>query len=293
MNGFIHLLVSAFRSARDPAIGSGRSRAGRALVVLLTLASADVARALPLLALLPTTGEGSREQRTKLDAAVRKAVVADGGYVVQSAPETREQIAFMAEQGIICTATDIPCLQRLGILCGAQFLLVPEARGEHELDVSMTLLGVEDGVGIVRTVSGRVNLGNATTKALTRQTLHGVDDVVPVEAPVPVAAPPPVPRQEKTAASVDETKLTDVQFAGAAVASVGAGLGAIALLGALSCEALFWTGTGSANARSKVVAPLGSALWIGTVVGLAAAGTGAGLFAAGAPRDDERPTTVR
>lgn len=283
MNDFLRLL----RSASAPA---SVGRRARALLVLLVLAGASAARALPVLALLPATGDGAREQRTKLDAAIRKAAVADGGYALQSARETTDQIAFMAEQGIICTSSDVPCLQRLGILCGAQFLLVPEASGERELDVSMMLLGVEDGVGVVRTVTGSVNLANATAKKLTLQALHGGDDGDPVNDPVPVRdplAPDPASVADNKGDPLDETKLNQMQFAGAAVASVGGGLGALALLGALSCEAIFWTGTGSADSRKNLVAPLGSVLWIGTVVGAAAAATGAGIFLAGAPAADD------
>jgi hypothetical protein len=256
-----------------------------ALLLLASVVGAAGAKAIPVLALLPTTGDAPRDQRTKLDAAIRKAAVADASYTLLSAKETAEQIAFMAEQATICTSTDVPCLQRLGILCGANYLLVPQAAGERELEASIMLLGVEDDIGVVRTVTGTVNLANATAKTLLLEALHGKEepDVDPNLADRDPLAPDVVKPPETQGDPLDETKLNDLQFAGAAVASVGGGLGALALLGALSCEAIFWTGSGPADTRKNVVAPLGSVLWIGTIVGAAAAGTGAGVFLAGAP----------
>lgn len=239
------------------------------------------------IALLPTTGDAPRDQRTKLDAALRKAVVADGGYVVQAARDTAEQIGFMAEQGTICTSTDIPCLQKLGILADVQLLLVPEASGERELEVTITLLNAED-ANILRTVNGEVNLATASAQKLVERALHGGDDPedVVVDRPPPKDPLASDIDRPKTDEPVDETKLNDVQFAGVAVASVGGGLGALALLGALSCEAIFWTGTGTAETRKDVIAPLGSVLWIATTIAAVTAGIGGAVYFAGAPPDE-------
>ncbi|MDP2339578.1 MAG: hypothetical protein Q8O67_01360 [Deltaproteobacteria bacterium] len=257
-----------------------------ALLLLASVVGAAGARAIPALALMPATGDAPRDQRTKLDAALRKASIADASYTLISAKEIAAQIGDLAEQGTICTSTDVPCLQRLGILLGADYLLVPQAAGERELEASIMLLGVEDDIGVVRTVTGSVNLANATAKTLLLEALHGKEEpeVDPNVADRDPLAPDPVKAPiDKTGDPLDETKLNDLQFAGAAVASVGGGLGVLALLGALTCEAVFWTGSGPAATRKDVVAPLGSVLWVGTIVGVAAAGAGAGVFLAGAP----------
>jgi len=62
----------------------------------------------------------------------------------------------------------------------------------------------------------------------------------------------------------------------------------IGLLGALGCEALYWTGTGSKEVREEIVAPLGAALWIGTIVGVVAAGAGGALYLAGTSDETKR-----
>lgn len=258
-------------------------------MVLVVACAAGSAAAAPTIALLPAAGSAPKEQRTKLDAALRKALINDGGYVVQAAKDTGEQIAFMAEQGTICIDSDIPCLQKLGILCDVQLLLIPEAGGERELEVTLTLLNAED-ANIVRTVKGNINLATDAAKKLTDRALHGGDD--PSE-------PPPVQRDplEKDpgpgpAEPVDETKLNDTQFAGVATAAVGGGLGGLALLGALGCEAIFWTGTGTADTRRDVIAPMGAVLWIATVVGVATAGAGGAVYLAGAPATEDKGLTA-
>ena len=246
--------------------------------------------AAPAIALLPTSVSAPKEQRTRLDAALRRAVVTDGGFVVQSAKDTGEQIAFMAEQGTICTSTDIPCLQKLGILCDVQMLLVAEATGDRELDVTLTLLNAEDAL-VVRTVKGSVNLATDAAKKLADKALHGGDDV-----DVDVAPPPRDPStlaQDPTTKPpdgqpVDETQLNDLQFGGVATAAVGGGLGALSLLGALGCEAIFWTGTGTADTRRNVIAPTGAVLWVATIVGAATAGVGGAVYLAGAPPTEDK-----
>lgn len=243
---------------------------------------AGSAAAAPTIALLPTVGDTQKEQRLKLDAALRKALVNDGGYVVQAAKDTAEQIAFMAEQGTICVSSDIPCLQKLGILCDVQLILIPEARGDRELDVTITLLNAED-ANVVRTVTGSVNLATDSAKKLTDRALHGGDDPDPVVVRDPVVKDPVVDGQP-----VDETKFNDMQFAGVATAAVGGGLGGLALLGALGCEAIFWTGTGTADTRKTVIAPMGAVLWIATVVGAATAGAGGAVYLAGAPATEDK-----
>ncbi len=246
-------------------------------------------KAKPAVALLPTTGDAPRDQRTRLDTAVRKALVADGGYVVLGAKETAEVIALMADQGTICTATELPCLQRLGILADAELLLIPEANGERELDVTITLLTIEDAT-VVRTVRGPVNLATGSAQKLTDRALHGGDDPDEVRVtPDPLAREPDRPTPGEP---IDETKLNDMQFAGVTVAGVGGGIGALALLGALSCEAIFWTGTGTAETRKDVIAPLGSVLWISTIAAGVVAGVGGAVFLAGAPPEDPKKLSV-
>ena len=258
---------------------------GPVLLLLVVALAANVARALPVLALLPATGDGPREQRLKLDTAIRKAAGADGGYTLLTAAEIEDQITYMAEQGTICTSTDISCLRHLGILCGAGFLLVPDAQGTGELQVSLVLLGVEDSVGVVRKVEGAINLATGSVKALTQRALRGGDDPNAAAGELGGRDPRPddLALKKSNLNAFDETRLNDLQFTGAAVASVGSILGALSLLGALGCEAIFWTGTGSADARKDVVAPLGAVLWVATMVGGAAAATGGGILLAGAP----------
>lgn len=261
-----------------------------ALFVVVACAAGGAAAA-PSIALLPAAGSAPKEQRTKLDAALRKALINDGGYVVQAGKDTGEQIAFMAEQGTICVSSDIPCLQKLGILCDVQLLLIPEASGERELEVTITLLNAED-ANVVRTVKGTVNLATDAAKKLTDRALHGSinggddpDEPPPVKRD-PLAKDPitgPVDGQP-----VDETQLNDMQFAGVATAGVGGGLGALALLGALGCEAIFWTGTGTADTRKNVIAPMGAVLWIATVVGAATAGAGGAVYLAGSPDTEDK-----
>jgi hypothetical protein len=193
----------------------------------------------------------------------------------------QDQIAFLAEQGTICLPADLPCLQKLAILCDVQVLLIAESTGERELDVTLTVLNAED-AAVLRAVKGVVNLATDSAKKLTARALHGEEEGAPPPPP-----PPRDPIKVKPGDPVDETQLNDLQLAGAATAAVGGGLGALSLLGALSCEAIFWTGIGSKDTRKDIVAPLGGVLWIASIVGGLVAGAGGGLYLAGAPPEEK------
>lgn len=263
-----------------------------ALACALMLSTSTAALAAPAIAILPTAGDSPKDQRQKLDAALRKAVVADGSYVVQDAKETQEQIAFMAEQGTICVAGETACLQRLGILCDVQYLLIPESTGNRELTVSLTLLNAEDAL-VVRTVDGAVNLATNSSAKLVDTALHGGDEPEAPPPPPPKKVDPleggPTPGPTDPNQPVDETELNSMQFAGAATAGVAGGLGALALLSALGGEGIYWSGGGGVfNKDARIqIGQVTRVLWGVTAVGLATAGVGVGVFIAGAPAEEK------
>lgn len=269
---------------------SGRNAFAVAVILLCTVAARA---ATPVVLLMPTSGDASPDNRGQLDVTLRKAYGEQRAIKLQSREETAEHISTMADFGAICAYDDIVCLQKLGILGSAAQVVVPVAAGKRNLEVSVTIIGVEGGA-IKNRVSGTVNPKDlAQVRALVERSLSEAGSLDIVDA-----TPPPPDRtdgvEDPTGPTrivdhgdgpIDETQMTGLQLAGATVGGIGAGLGLVGLLGALTCEAIFWTGTGPAATRKDVVAPLGSAFWIGTVVGVIAGGAGGAMYLVGSPTE--------
>jgi hypothetical protein len=246
------------------------------------------------LALFPTGGGAAADQRTALDAALRKALEADDTVTLQSASETRDNVKFMAEGGALCTPSDLDCLQKFGLVATVDQLLVAEARGRRVLEVSLSLVDVADGK-IVRTVAGTLTARDSdAVNALVQRALHGEpdddDDKDPAPAGAAQASPtPPAGAANGGPAAVDAGALRGLQRAGVWTAGIGGGVAGLGLLGALGGEAVFWTGTGAADVRGGLVKPLAQTMWFVAIAGVVAAGAGGGLYLAGsgAPPDDQ------
>jgi hypothetical protein len=261
-------------------------RAGRAwafVCAIVVVAVAGPSLAAPSMAVFPTGGSASAEQRSALDTALRKAVAGDGGYVLLSAAETAENVEFMAEGGALCTPSDVGCLQKFGLVATVDLLLVADARGRKTLDVTLRLVDVGSGE-LVRAVDGALQpRDGAAVAALVHRALQGDSNGDGEGGRARTDDGPRVDSEDRTPANprapaVDETELSGRRLAGAWAAGVGGGIGALALLGALGGEAVFWTGTGSKQTRQDVVAPFAQAMWLVTLAGAAAAGVGAALF---------------
>lgn len=254
----------------------------------LALTCASVASA-ETLAMLPTSGSADRDVRGRLDVAIRKALASHTELEVQGAKQTGGHMSTLIDlNGEVCENEDTACLAKLGILADVSTLLVVDAAGKRTLEVKLILINVETGT-VTRTIDGTVRVGEAgDVQALIDRVLSSASDVPGIldtsattGATSSLDAPPPVIPGGQ--GPIDETKLTDLQFAGAAVAGVGGGLAVGGVLGGLACEALFWNGVGSAATRKDIVAPLGAAMWVGAIVGVAASALGGGLFLAGSP----------
>ncbi len=261
------------------------------LFVLVLLVGAVGARA-ETVGLLPTSGAASIDDRAQLDVAIRKALAKLPELKVQATKETGAAMSTLIDlNGEICENEDVGCLSKLGILADVETLIITEATGKRTLQVKLVIIDVENGT-LRRTIEGEVRQGdNGDADALVDRAFKGQDSVVRI-----VDATPTKPKVDPTPPTfiaggdgpIDETKLTDMQFAGATIAGVGGGLAGLGVLGGLTCEAIFWTGTGPAATRKNVVAPLGSALWVGAIVGAVAAGVGGAVFLAGAPDDGKK-----
>lgn len=245
-------------------------------------------------ALLPTSGSANIESRSRLDVALRKALGRTfPGLLVQSAKETGVAMSTLIDlNGEVCENEDAACLSKLGILADVTTIVVIEASGKKTLEVDITVIDVEGAV-VKRTAEGEVRLTEAgDADALVRRAFGAVSEVpriidtgptTPKTTPKTTTEPAPAPTLPTGEGPIDESELTDLQFAGATVGGIGGGVAVLGLLGALTCEAIFWTGTGPAATRKDVIAPLGSGLWIGAIVGAVAAGVGGGLYLAGSP----------
>lgn len=239
-------------------------------------------------ALLPTSGSANIDSRSRLDVALRKALGRTfPGLVVQSAKETGVAMSTLIDlNGEVCENEDAACLSKLGILADVTTIVIVEASGKKTLEVDITVIDVEGAV-VKRTAEGEVRLteaGDADT--LVRRAFGAVSEVPRIIDTAPTTkttTTEPAPTLPTGEGPIDESELTDLQFAGATVGGIGGGVAVLGLLGALTCEAIFWTGTGPAATRKDVIAPLGSVLWIGAIVGAVAAGVGGGLYLAGSP----------
>lgn len=267
--------------------GAGQLCSLRAAAVFLASALCAQGALAETVGLLPTSGSAAIDDRAQLDVAIRKALAKLPEFTVQPAKDTGAAMSTLIDlNGEVCENEDVACLAKLCILADVQTLIVTEASGKRTLEVKLTIIDVEDGK-LRRTVEGDVRQGdNGDAEALLERAFKGQDSVVRI-----IDKTPQKPKETDDGPTfiaggdgpIDETKLTDMQFAGATIAGVGGGLSGLGLLGALTCEAIFWTGTGPAATRKNVVAPLGSALWVGAAVGAVAAGVGGGVFLAGAP----------
>jgi len=283
------LRPSSAAGAHHRALPSSWRGAGSALVLLCALWSttAAAAAAAPAAsvstALFPTGGSASAEQRTALDAALRKALEADDDVTLLSASETAGNVKFMAEGGALCTPSDLGCLQKFGLIATVDRLVVAEARGRRTLDVTLSVVDVASGEIVHSADAALTPRDAAAVAALVRRALHGDDGDKPhVSATTtePSTTPPPA---ELDGPVVDETELHGLQLAGAWTAGIGGGVGALGLLGALGGEAVFWTGSGTKEVRGGIVRPFSQAMWFVAIAGAAAAGAGAGLYFAGPP----------
>lgn len=260
-----------------------------AVIAVLCLLAVPAAAAAEKTAVLPTSGSADTDSRARLDVALRKALNKESSLVkLQSAKDTGGHLSSMAELGVICDNADVPCLQKLGIVAGVSRLLVVEASGKRTLDVSITFINVDEGK-VIRQTTGSVVSGEAEDSAeLIGRVLNGepaIPGILDTEPAATSALDAPTAATVVVDGPVDETALNTTQFAGAVTAGIGGGVGVIGLLGALTSEAVFWTGTGPAATRRDVVAPLGSVMWIVSAVGVVAAAVGGIVFVAGAPAD--------
>jgi hypothetical protein len=258
------------------------------LVACGTLA-AGAGRAAPVLAVLPAEGSAPPDVRSGLDRAVREAAGAVPEFVLQSVPETADHLATMEDFGAACTFDDVPCFVKLGILATAEFVLVSRARGSRTLEVELVLVDVERGT-VVRTVEGAVAASEpSAVSPLVQRALGqspgagGDDDDDPPRRPgLKIDRDPALSPDVKDPAAAGEAVPL-----GLIVAGVGGGVFAVGLLGALTSEAVFWTGTGPAEIRKNVVAPMGGVFWVVSALGLLTAGVGGVLaLTQGPPGDD-------
>ncbi|HEY1099511.1 MAG TPA: hypothetical protein VGF99_11315, partial [Myxococcota bacterium] len=168
-------------------------------------------------------------------------------------------------------------------------LFVVEASGKRTLEVKITLVNVDDGE-VIRTVDGDITLGESEgVAALVERAINGEPAIPGIldTTPAPTTTAPVEPVVvAPTTGPVDETELSGGRLIGAVVGGVGAGVGAIGLIGALTSEAIFWTGTGPAATRRDVIAPLGAVMWVVGGVGLVAAAVGGVVFLVSAPAED-------
>ena len=277
-------------TSRRPARLVSPARVAAGLFIALSLA-AGVAHA-EAVGVLPASGSADVDSRSRLDVQLRKAITrVFPDLTVQPAKETGAAMSTLIDlNSEICENEDVACLSKLGILADVSTLVVVEASGKKTLAVDVTVIDVEAGT-VKRQVEGDVVLGDAgSTDVLVRNIFGAAEvprilDTGPTGTTTPTAPAPELPR---SGGPIDETKLTDLQFAGASVGAVGGGVAVLGLLGALGCEAIYWTGTGSKEVRADIVAPLGGALWIGTIVGAVAAGAGGALYLAGTPNELKR-----
>lgn len=270
------------------------ARAGslaRWLVALAVAMSFGVARA-ETVAFLPASGSADVDSRSRLDVQLRKAMTKTWpDLTMQPAKETGAAMSTLIDlNGEICENEDIPCLSKLGILADVNTLVVIEASGKKTLAIDVVIIDVEAGT-VKRQVEGDVVLGDAgSAEALVRNAFGNasVPRIIETTPTTPTTSTTPTPELPRGEGPIDETELTDLQFAGASVAAVGGGVAVLGLLGALGCEAIILTGSGDKETRRDIVVPLGAALWIGTIVGTVAAGAGGALYLAGSPDEDKR-----
>ena len=281
------------------------------MCLALCFATTSAAAAPEKAAVLPTSGSADADSRARLDVALRKALNKETAlFKLQAAKDTGGHLSSMAELGVICDNTDIPCLQKLGIVAGVSRLLVVEASGKRALDVSITYINVDEGK-VIRQTTGSVVLVEAKDSAeIITRVLNGepaipgildtTTEATSPTSPSPATTTPTASRARVSEAiptsldtttapvvavdgPVDETALNPTQFAGAVTAGTGGGVAVIGLLGALTSEAIFWTGTGPAVTRRDVIAPLGAVMWIASAVGVVAAAVGVVVVVVGSP----------
>ncbi len=266
------------------------------LAAVLMLAGATPSSAATSLAVFPSGGSAGAEARLTLDAAVRKAVGNDDAFDLLSAAETAENVEFMAESGAPCTPADVGCLQKFGLVATVDLVLVAEARGRKTLDVSFRLIDVGSGE-VVRTIDGAVQPRDlAAVAKLVGRALHGDDlgddsgdDSGTESGDDSGTGSGGVSRRERAgrpSTTEGSSSTADGDHDAAAeggpgrrtvglwAAAVGGGVGGLALLGALGGEAVFWTGTGSKDARADLVRPFAQTMWVVMLAGAAAAGVG-------------------
>jgi hypothetical protein len=267
-----------------------------ALVAFCALVAATHPARAETIALLPTSGRADVESRARLDADLRRAfTAARETLTLQPARDTAEAFStFIALNGERCADDDGPCWSKLGIIADVDTVVVLEAsRQKGSLAVTCVVVDVAAGM-VTQTIARDVVLGDTTSvealvsRVLTPPSVPRLLDAAALPRttePSTSTRPPTVPRGP---GPVDETTLTSLQLAGVIVGGSGGALAVLGALGALSCEAIFWTGTGTKELRGDVVAPLGAALWVGALVGVVAGGAGLGLWVAGSPVDEPR-----
>jgi hypothetical protein len=291
---YVHIVQLTFdRRCRRP-----WPRWAEALLVLCVVATATGPVRAETIAVLPTSGRADAESRARLDAELRRAfTAARETLTLQPARDTAEAFStFIALNGERCADDDGPCWSKLGILADVDTVVVLEAsRQKGALAVTCVVVDVAAGA-VTQTIARDVVLGDTTSvealvsRVLTPPSVPRLLDAATsprTTAPSTSTSTPP-PTVPRGPGPVDETTLTSLQLAGVIVGGSGGALAVLGALGALSCEALFWTGTGTKELRGDVVAPLGAALWVGALIGVVAGGAGLGLWLAGSPVDEAR-----
>jgi hypothetical protein len=245
------------------------------------------------MAMLPSVGSASEDERHALDAALRRTLERMDESALQPAATTRAHVLSMAEMGVVCIADDVPCLVKFGLLASVSTVLVPvaaRARGVKDgraLDIEIGVIDVAAGQR-VRAVGARLAPSNGSgMDELVRGAL-GMESVDPKpKEPTPSEEPPPDDgRPPDPPPPTQPATPGPLATAGMTVAGVGGGLAALGV-GSGALLELAWAGIlpVAASSRRDVIQPAGVAVWVGTMIATASAGAGLLMYAL-APPDD-------
>ncbi len=279
-------------SIRGDSLLRGSSAASLIVLFVVVVVVAPAARAQSV-ALVTASDHVDADTRSRLDAQVRRAfAVVRPALTLQPARDTATAMStFIELNSERCEHDDGACWSKLGIIADVDTLIVLEASGRKKsLEVRCVVVDVAAGA-VSQMFQEDVTLGDAaSTEALIARALEqpAAPRLIDATAPHAPTPPPPPPTVPRGPGPLDETALTELQLAGVIVGGSGGALAVLGTLGALSCEAIYWTGTGTKELRGDVVAPLGAALWVGALIGVVTGGAGLGLWLAGTPVDEAR-----
>lgn len=271
-----------------------------ALVVFVALVAALPVRAATALALLPATGDAPRTTRSWVDEELRAAAALLDGVELQDADETRGHVASLEDLGMRCSAADVQCLVKLGIVAGVDGLLVPalELGGQRvggEVEVELHLIDVA-GATRARTVTGMLAPGDAPAARRVLRRALGIERASEGARP---------PREPPGAAPATFAGAAPAASAGASAEPgivpwplIAVGAGGIITAGALTTAIvsdLLYAGVlpgADAQTRRDVMQPLGATMWIVTGLGALTAGAGAIFALQDPPSPDDPPSDM-